>query len=105
MSGEGVSAEALGLAGAVLKPLYQKIAKQLELQRAEGSAGGGAVRVVLSGKQEVIEVSVAPEAAGDAAALEKLVYAAVESALKRSHELIKRELKRHLGAAFLDDLS
>lgn len=105
MSGEGVSAEALGLAGIVLKPLYQKIAKELESQRVEGSAGGGAVRVVLSGKQDVIGVSVAPEAAGDAAVLEKLVCAAVASALKRSHELLKRELKKHLGAAFPDELS
>lgn len=104
VSGEGVNAEALGLANAILKPLYQKIARQLELQRVEGSAGSGAVRVVLSGKQAVIRVSIAPQAIGDAAALERLVAAAVEDALKKSHELIKKEIGKHLGTALPDDL-
>ncbi len=99
MSGEGINAEALGLSDVFLKPLFHKIAKQLELQRVEGNAGNGAVRVILSGKQSVIRISITPGVVYDVAALERLVARAVEDALKKSHELIKKEVRRQLGAS------
>lgn len=105
VSGEGVNAEALRLANVILKPLYQKIARQLEFQRVVGISGNGAVRVVLSGKQAVIRVSIASQVIGDVSALEGLVAAAVDDALKKSHDLIKKEIGKHLGTALPDDLS
>lgn len=99
VAGEGVNSEALGLSGVFLKPFLHKIAKQLELQRVEGNAGNGAVRVVLSGKQSVIRISITPEVVYDVAALERLVARAVEDALKKSHELIEREVKKQLGSS------
>ncbi len=99
VSGEGVNAGALGLSDVFLKPLYHKIARQLEQQRVEGNAGNGAVRVVLSGKQSVIRISITPGVVYDVAALERLVAGAVEDALKKSHELIKREVKKQLGSS------
>lgn len=98
VSREGVNAEGLGLSDVFLRRLYHKIARQLENQRVEGNAGNGAVRVVLSGKQSVVRVGIASGAVGNVAALERLVAGALEDALNKTHELIKREVKKHLGA-------
>ncbi|MCI0811813.1 MAG: YbaB/EbfC family nucleoid-associated protein, partial [Chloroflexi bacterium] len=41
----------------------QKIQEELETLTVEGSAGGGAVKVVMTGKQIVESVTIEPEAA------------------------------------------
>jgi nucleoid-associated protein EbfC len=64
----------------------------------EGSAGGGAVRVVVSGPGDVQSVTIAPEAIDpdDVAMLEDLVQAAVNDAFRRRREL---EAERFGGLA------
>lgn len=50
-----------------------------------GSAGGGAVKITLTGAMECTEVSIAPEAFDDREMLEDLVQSALRDALSRAN--------------------
>ena len=58
--------------------------KEMEEKTYEGSAGGGAVTVCVSGKKEVISVKLAEEVVdpGDIEMLEDLIVAATNEALR-----------------------
>ncbi|HLH68316.1 MAG TPA: YbaB/EbfC family nucleoid-associated protein [Candidatus Dormibacteraeota bacterium] len=64
-----------------------KVQTELETERIESSAGGGAVRVVVNGQQRLLSVTVEPEVTSDIEMLQDLVVAAVNEALDRSREL------------------
>ena len=64
-----------------------KVQKELETETVEASAGGGAVRVVVTGAQKVVSVHVDPDAAQDVEMLQDLVLAAVNEALEKSRQL------------------
>ncbi len=51
----------------------QKIQEELETLTVEGSAGGGAVKVVMTGKQIVESVTIEPEAAEEMELLQDMV--------------------------------
>ena len=72
--------------------LQQQMAEaqeQLALQTVEASAGGGAVKVTMTGDQKCQSVEIAPELLKDADAemLQDLVLTAVNLALDKSREL------------------
>jgi DNA-binding protein YbaB len=56
-----------------------------------GTAGGGTVRVELAGMKSVERVVIAPEVAGDVQALEELVAAAVNDALRQASDGARSE--------------
>ena len=64
-----------------------KVQKELESETVEASAGGGAVRAVVTGQQKVVSVTVDPDLASDVEMLQDLVVAAVNEALDKSREL------------------
>lgn len=61
-----------------------KVQAELETETVEASAGGGAVRVVMTGTQKLVTVTIDPAAAGDSEMLQDLVVAAVNEALELS---------------------
>jgi DNA-binding YbaB/EbfC family protein len=63
-----------------------KVQTELESETVEASAGGGAVRVVMTGTQKVVSVAIDPAAAGDSEMLQDLVVAAVNEALELSKQ-------------------
>ncbi|OGN81079.1 MAG: nucleoid-associated protein, YbaB/EbfC family [Chloroflexi bacterium GWC2_70_10] len=67
---------------------------QLAEETVEGTAGGGAVTVVMTGTQEIRSVRIAPEAVdpSDVETLQDLVLAATRDALTRSKELASSKL-------------
>ncbi len=69
-----------------------KAQEELESMSVEGSAGGGVVRVTMTGKQEVTEVVIEPEAAEDIDLLQDLVAAAVNDAFTRTQELAAEKM-------------
>lgn len=71
-----------------------EIKEELAEKEVEGSAGGGMVRVVANGRQEVISVVIEPEALGDREMLEDLVTAAVNDAMRKSRALMEEELSK-----------
>jgi hypothetical protein len=70
-----------------------KAQRELEKETVEATAGGGAVRVVVTGAQKVVSVHVDPAAAEDVEMLQDLVLAATNEALDRSRELQARKMK------------
>ncbi len=70
----------------------QKIQEELESLTVEGSAGGGVVKVTMSGKQVIDSVSIEPEAAEDVELLQDLVAAAVNDALSKAQELAAQKM-------------
>lgn len=63
-----------------------KVQTELETETVEASAGGGAVRVVMTGTQKLVTVTIDPAAAGDSEMLQDLVVAAVNEALELSKQ-------------------
>ncbi len=84
----------------MMKQAQQLQRKMLEAQealaeeRVEGSAGGGMVKVVADGQQNVLEVAINPEAVDpeDVEMLQDLVLAAVADALKKSRDLTDEKM-------------
>ena len=64
-----------------------KVQAELETETVEATSGGGAVRVVASGTQKLVSVSIDPEAAADVEMLQDLVVAAVNEAMEKSKQL------------------
>ncbi len=78
--------------------------KQLERVKVEGSAGGGAVRVAMSGKKEVLKVTLDPAVLGalgssadDLEMLEDLLRAAFNDAGRRADEAAGGSMAGMLG--------
>jgi nucleoid-associated protein EbfC len=67
--------------------------KKLEAMVVEGSAGGGAVKITLSGKNALVAIQIDPSAAGDAEMLEDLVKAAHDDARKKLDDAQNDEMK------------
>jgi DNA-binding YbaB/EbfC family protein len=70
----------------------QKIQDELETLKVEGTAGGGAVRIVMTGKQMVESVSIEPEAAEDVELLQDMVAAAFTDASTKAQELASQKM-------------
>ncbi len=73
-----------------------KIQQELAQERIESSAGGGAVRVVVSGTQEILEVKISPEVVNpkEIEMLEDMILAALREALAKSRERAEAKLGR-----------
>ncbi len=63
-------------------------------ERVEATSGGGMVKVVADGQQNVLEVKIDPQAVDpeDVEMLEDLVLAAVSEALRKSRELAEERM-------------
>jgi len=84
-----------------LAELQQKLAAR----RVEGSAGGGMVRVEVSGALRVLAITIEPSlfASGDREMLQDLTAAAINSAIGNAQRLMQEEMSKAssaLGLAF-----
>jgi DNA-binding YbaB/EbfC family protein len=70
-----------------------KVQEELETETVEATAGGGAVRVVATGTQKVVSVTIDPDAASDTEMLQDLVVAAVNEAMERSKQLAASKMQ------------
>ena len=75
-----------------LQAQLQKVQEELETLVVEGSAGGGVVKVTMTGKQVVEEVFIDPEAAEDGDLLQDLVAAAVNDAFAKTQEVAAKRM-------------
>jgi DNA-binding YbaB/EbfC family protein len=76
-----------------------EVQEELANKTVEATAGGGVVRVVVSGQQEVKEVHIDPAAVDpeDAEMLEDLVMLAVNEGLRLSQEMAAEEMAKVAG--------
>lgn len=67
----------------------EQMQEELAEKRVEASSGGGMVKVVANGKQEILEIKIDPEVVNkdDVEMLEELVLAAVNQAKEKASDL------------------
>ena len=77
----------------------QQLQQELATRSVEGSAGGGMVRVQVSGALRVLSVEIEPELArsGDREMLQDLVAAATNAALANAQRMLQEEMQRASG--------
>ena len=76
-----------------------RIQTELEAATIDGSAGGGVVSATVTGKQELVSVTIDPAAVdpADVEMLQDLVVAAVNDALRASRELAEQKMAAVTG--------
>jgi DNA-binding YbaB/EbfC family protein len=82
----------------MMKQMQQLQAKILRTQEelgnetVEGSAGGGAVRIVMTGHQKVHAITIDPEAAEDVELLQDLLVTAFNDAQEKVAALVQKRM-------------
>ena len=76
-----------------------RIQGELETMTIDGSAGGGVVKAVVTGKQELVSVTIDPSAVdpGDVDMLQDLIVAAVNDALGNSRRVAEEKMSAVTG--------
>jgi DNA-binding YbaB/EbfC family protein len=76
-----------------------EIQEQLAEERVEGTAGGGMVKAVANGKQEIVEITIDKEVVDpdDIEMLQDLIVAAVNQAQKAAAELAAEKMAEVTG--------
>ena len=75
------------------------VQSELEAAQVDGSAGGGVVSATVTGKGELVSITIDPSAVdpSDVEMLQDLVVAAVNDALRASRELAEEKLSAVTG--------
>jgi DNA-binding YbaB/EbfC family protein len=76
-----------------------RVQSELEAATIDGSAGGGVVSATVTGKGEVVSITIDPSAVdpADVEMLQDLVVAAVNDALRASRELAEEKMAAVTG--------
>lgn len=77
----------------------QKMQEELANEQVEASSGGGMVKAVANGKQELISIKIDKEivSSDDIGMLEDLVLAAVNDALRKAQDLVQEKMSGITG--------
>jgi DNA-binding YbaB/EbfC family protein len=70
-----------------------KVQAELEHETVDATAGGGAVKVVVTGTQKLLTVAIDPAAAEDQEMLQDLIVAAVNEAMEKSKALAASKMQ------------
>ncbi len=86
-----------------LKQIQELQTKMLEAQEALGqetvsvSAGGGAIKVVMSGHQKIKSIEIEPAVLEDVEMLQDLIIAAINEAIEKSQQLAADKMSAFTG--------
>ena len=85
----------------------EEVQKELEQKQVEGTSGGGMVKVIANGKQEILSVKIEKEVvnADDVEMLEDLIVAAVNQAKDMAQELQTEEMSKLTGGIKIPGLN
>ena len=77
-----------------MQEMQDKLTRDMEALRVEGSAGGGVVTATLNGQKALLSIRIAPEAItpDDAEMLQDLIVAAVNEASRKVDESLRDSL-------------
>ncbi len=77
-----------------LQSKMMKMQEELEKETVEASAGGGMVKAVANGKQQVVSIAIEKEVVDpdDVEMLQDLVVAAVNDALAQAQEMVSERM-------------
>ena len=83
-----------------------KIKEQLDNESCEGQSGGGMVKAVVNGKNELLSIAIEKEAIdpSDPDMLQDLIVAAVNSAMKAMQQRTNEEMSKVTGGMKLPGL-
>ena len=99
--GMGMGGNMQQLARQAQKLQQQMTEKQAELeaQEFEASAGGGMVTAKVTGKKQLVALTIKPEAVDpeDVELLQDMVLAAVNEAIKQAEDTVEREMGKITG--------
>lgn len=72
----------------------ERVQQQTEDEQVEATSGGGAVKVVVNGKKELISIKLDPDAVDpdDVETLEDLILAAVNEGVKKAEEIMSERM-------------
>jgi DNA-binding YbaB/EbfC family protein len=99
--------------GNMMKQAQKLQAKMLRLQdelaakTVESAAGGGMVKVVANGKQQIVAIQIEKEVVDpeDVEMLQDLIMAAVNDALTQSQEMVSTEMAKLTGGMSIPGLT
>lgn len=76
-----------------------KMQEELKKRHLEATAGGGAVKVVISGEKQLQSIKIDPSAVDpeDVEMLEDLILAAVNEAIKKVDDMMSQEMGKLTG--------
>ena len=80
-----------------LQKRLQKAEEDLKERVVQGTAGGGVVKVMANGQQELVAVKIEDDAMADKAILEEMVQAAANEALQKAKKLREGEMAKVTG--------
>lgn len=82
-----------------LQAKMQRLQEEMAEKTVETTSGGGMVKVVASGKQQVLSIQIEKEVVDpdDVEMLQDLILAAVNDALLKSQEMVTREMSKLTG--------
>ncbi len=77
----------------------EKMQAELQEKEVEATAGGGAVKVVATGKKEIKEITISRDVVDpdDVEMLQDLILAAVNEALRMADEMVTSEMSKITG--------
>ncbi len=81
----------------LVKSKLDELQKVLKDKRVTAEVGGGMVRVVMDGQQNVIDIEFDDELLKDKKMLHDLLISALNEAKRKSQEVAAEEMKRILG--------
>ncbi len=83
----------------VMQNKIAKLQQEMAERTFDAASGGGMVKAVVSGKQELLKLTIEPQAleGGDVEMLEDLILAAVNEALRIARESVEREMSAISG--------
>ncbi len=90
-----------------LQSKMMKLQEELAEKTIETASGGGMVRVVANGKQQVVSIEIEKEVVDpdDVEMLQDLVLAAVNDALAKSQEMVSGEMGKLTGGLNIPGLT
>ena len=77
----------------------EEMQKELETKTVEATAGGEAVKVVVNGRKEVVEIELKPEVVDpeDIEMLQDLVMVAINEGLRKADEMVNSQMSTITG--------
>lgn len=90
-----------------LQEKMNKLQEEMADKTVEATAGGGMVKVVANGRQQIVSVNIEKEVVDpeDVEMLQDLILAAVNEALSRSQEMVSEEMNKLTGGMNIPGLT
>ena len=82
-----------------LQKRMEQMQEEMETLTVEGSAGGGAVTAIVTGKMHVLSITIDPDVVDpdDVELLQDLVLAAVNDGLRKAEETVSKQMASLTG--------